>query len=91
MKELLRPSGVLVCLEFPLHGELNLPRPPGGFQNVYQSVLGEGGDGNAHGVKEAVRGGSGGLFTRVAYINPAQSYDMGRGRNNMLSVWALKR
>ncbi|KAH6635909.1 S-adenosyl-L-methionine-dependent methyltransferase [Chaetomium tenue] len=86
MQELVRPTGVLVCLEFPLYKDLKADGPPWGLQGVHWNLLAEGGDGRIDGSAAATDGGRG-PFTRVAYIKPPRSYEMGRG-TDMLSVWA---
>ncbi|KAK4109173.1 S-adenosyl-L-methionine-dependent methyltransferase [Canariomyces notabilis] len=91
MKELLRPSGLLVCLEFPLYKDLTAPGPPWGLQGVHWNLLAEGGDGivDQQTSTLATTGGQG-SFKRILYIKPERSYEVGRG-TDMLSVWTLKR
>jgi hypothetical protein len=91
MKELLRPSGLLVCLEFPLYKDLTAPGPPWGLQGVHWNLLAEGGDGivDQQTSTLATTGGQG-SFKRNLYIKPERSYEVGRG-TDMLSVWTLKR
>ncbi|KAK1507831.1 thiopurine S-methyltransferase family protein [Colletotrichum costaricense] len=91
MHELLSPTGVLVCLEFPLYKDLNLLGPPWGLNGVYWNLLAEGGDGM---IKEPLlenldRKASAGSFKRVSYFKPPRSYKNGKG-TDMVSVWARK-
>lgn len=89
IRELLTPSGVLVCLEFPLYKDLKSVGPPWGVKGVYWNLLGEGGDGLIQELAGASDTGHG-PFERVAYIKPPRSYKAGQG-TDMLSVWALKK
>jgi len=91
MKELLSPTGILICLEFPLWKELDAVGPPYGLNGVYWNLLAEGGDGVLHdsestGAKQMDQGQ--GPFERVLYYKPERSYDQGRG-TDMVSVWKL--
>ncbi|GAB1321042.1 hypothetical protein MFIFM68171_11252 [Madurella fahalii] len=89
MRELLRPTGLLVCLEFPLYKDLKAPGPPWGLQGVHWNLLAEGGDGKMDRPTTEMDEAHG-SFERVEYIKPPRSYEMGRG-TDMLSVWALKK
>lgn len=88
MQQLLAPSGILVCLEFPLYKDLEEEGPPWGLKGVYWNLLAEGGDGcikdvNDRNIKDN------GYFTRAIYYKPERSYSNGKG-TDMLSVWAVK-
>ncbi|KXX82479.1 putative thiol methyltransferase 2 [Madurella mycetomatis] len=89
MRELLRPTGLLVCLEFPLYKDLTAPGPPWGLLGVHWNLLAEGGDGKVDGSATETDSGRG-PFERVAYIKPPRSYEIGRG-TDMLSVWTPKK
>ncbi|KAH6856021.1 S-adenosyl-L-methionine-dependent methyltransferase [Chaetomium sp. MPI-CAGE-AT-0009] len=89
MGELLRPGGVLVCLEFPLYKDLTAPGPPWGLQGVHWNLLAEGGDGKMDKPATAADGGRG-AFERLLCIKPPRSYEAGRG-TDMLSVWGLRK
>lgn len=93
MGELLAPSGVLVCLEFPLYKDLKLPGPPWGLrEGVYWDLLAGGGNGmieDEEVAKAATQGPAGGVFERVQYVKPPRSYEVAKG-TDMLSVWTLK-
>ncbi|OTB18792.1 hypothetical protein K445DRAFT_307680 [Daldinia sp. EC12] len=88
MRELLAPTGVLICLEFPLYKDLRASGPPWGLKGVYWNLLAQGGDGI---IKKPVQENDtdGGLFERVAYISPPRSHEIGKG-TDMISVWAPK-
>ena len=93
MEELLTPSGILVCLEFPLYKDLQATGPPWGLKGVYWNLLVEGGDGiissPCEESSEAAETGKG-PFERLVYHKPQRTYDAGRG-TDMLSVWSLKK
>lgn len=92
MGELLRPTGVLVCLEFPLYKDLSAIGPPWGLQGVYWDLLANGGDGLHVGSLMPARSKSEdcrGRFERVAYVKPPRSYEVSRG-TDMLSIWKLR-
>lgn len=88
MSELLAPSGVLVCLEFPLYKHLGAPGPPWGLRGVHWNILAQGEDGMVDESSKKVVSANG-QFHRVLYFKPPRSYENGRG-TDMLSVWALK-
>ncbi|OCK74852.1 hypothetical protein K432DRAFT_468068 [Lepidopterella palustris CBS 459.81] len=48
MAELLKPGGLLICLEFPLWKDLKSPGPLWGLKGVYWDFLAHGGDGASH-------------------------------------------
>lgn len=90
MADLLSPTGMLVCLEFPLYKDPKLPGPPWGLNGVYWNLLAEGGDGFV--LNESDGGGKGqerGQFQRMLYVKPTRSYENGRG-TDMLSVYIKK-
>lgn len=87
MGELLAPTGMLVCLEFPLYKDLKLPGPPWGLKGVYWDLLVEGGLGIVSSEGEFRSRGQGkGQFRRMLYVKPARSYENGRG-TDMISVY----
>ena len=89
MRELLRPNGVLVCLEFPLYKDRKLPGPPWGLAGVHWNLLAQGGDGIlAEGTATTEENGeeASGSFERLAYIKPTRTYKVGEG-TDMLSIW----
>ncbi|KAL4917170.1 S-adenosyl-L-methionine-dependent methyltransferase [Aspergillus aurantiobrunneus] len=77
MAELLKPGGLLVCLEFPMYKHPGLPGPPWGVNGVHWEILAGGGD------------GGGGMFTRRVYVQPERTYEVGRG-TDMISVYERK-
>ncbi|KAI1660552.1 S-adenosyl-L-methionine-dependent methyltransferase [Daldinia decipiens] len=89
MGELISPTGVLACLEFPLYKDLRALGPPWGLKGVYWNILAEGGDGitSENSIQET--GSLKGLFQRVVYFKPPRSYEDGKG-TDMFSVWKLK-
>jgi hypothetical protein len=93
MSELLAPSGVLVCLEFPSYKDLKLPGPPWGLrEGIYWNLLVAGGDGvidSEEAAEAATQTNTGGAFRRLAYIQPERSHEISKG-TDMLSIWALK-
>lgn len=93
MAELLEPTGVLICLEFPRYKDLQSEGPPWGLRGVYWNLLAEGGDGILQESEADDHTGSTedpkGIFQRIAYEKPSRSYAIGKG-TDMLSVWALK-
>jgi methyl halide transferase len=54
MQSLLTPSGILVCLEFPLYKDLEAEGPPWGLKGAYWNLLAEGGDGYVKNLNEDV-------------------------------------
>lgn len=91
MKELLRPDGLLVCLEFPMFKDHALPGPPWSLNGVHWDLLARGGDGvtNVTSAPESTTDQLDGHFKRVLYVKPSRSYEQGRG-TDMLSVYAPK-
>ncbi|KAI0157940.1 S-adenosyl-L-methionine-dependent methyltransferase [Hypoxylon sp. FL1284] len=89
MSELLAPSGVLACLEFPLYKDLKIPGPPWGLKGVHWNILAEGADGVIDDESAAETGLCQGSFERVAYFKPPRSYESGRD-TDMFSCWKLK-
>jgi methyl halide transferase len=90
MQELLSPSGILVCLEFPLYKDLNAVGPPWGLKGVYWDLLAEGKDGILRNSGSRAEGqpAQQGPCERVLYYKPERSYDQGRG-TDMISVWKM--
>ncbi|KAL4924492.1 S-adenosyl-L-methionine-dependent methyltransferase [Aspergillus undulatus] len=76
MVELLRPGGLLVCLEFPMYKDPTLPGPPWGVRGVLWELLAGGEEGNETGV-----------FRRRLYYKPERTYKVGEG-TDMISVYA---
>ncbi|KAL4861403.1 hypothetical protein BDV12DRAFT_191106 [Aspergillus spectabilis] len=76
MAELLKPGGLLVCLEFPMYKDPALPGPPWGLNGVHWEILagGESGDG---------------MFTREVYLQPERTFEVGKG-TDMISVYRRK-
>lgn len=89
MAELVKPGRFLICLEFPLWKDPQLPGPPWGLKGVYWNLLAEGGDGIADGSSEGRIGSTKGKFDRMQYLKPTESFQQGRG-TDMLSVWRRK-
>ncbi|KAI1808217.1 S-adenosyl-L-methionine-dependent methyltransferase [Daldinia bambusicola] len=91
MCELIFPTGVLACLEFPLYKNLKALGPPWGVKGVYWNTLAEGGDGIIYESSiEEDDGDLEGPFRRVDYFKPARSYECGKG-TDMFSVWKLRK
>ncbi|KAI9375377.1 S-adenosyl-L-methionine-dependent methyltransferase [Aspergillus egyptiacus] len=63
MAELIKPGGLLVCLEFPMYKDPELPGPPWGVNGVHLELL----------------GGEGGRFRRVVYLKPERTFEVGKG------------
>ncbi|CAN9413189.1 unnamed protein product [Alternaria alternata] len=90
MKSLLSPTGVLVCLEFPMWKPLKDQGPPWGLNGVHWNLLAEGADGLFDESGNLLGGGQEkGSFERVVYWKPPVSFKQSRGED-MLSVWKLK-
>jgi hypothetical protein len=90
MQELLSPTGILICLEFPLYKDLDVVGPPWGLKGVYWNLLAKGGDGilldtESSGEEQSVQHGP---CKRVLYYKPERSYEQGRGMD-MVSVWKI--
>jgi hypothetical protein len=88
ISQLLEPTGVLICLEFPLYRDLKETGPPWGLRGVYWNPLAQGGDGLVYEPREEIES-SAGAFKRVLYFAPRESYPNGKG-TDMMSVWMLK-
>ncbi|KEF51061.1 uncharacterized protein A1O9_12877 [Exophiala aquamarina CBS 119918] len=90
MQELLSPTGILICLEFPLYKDLDVVGPPWGLKGVYWNLLAKGGDGILLGTESSgeVQSVQHGPFKRVLYYKPERSYEQGRGMD-MVSVWKI--
>ncbi|KAL2834213.1 S-adenosyl-L-methionine-dependent methyltransferase [Aspergillus cavernicola] len=71
MAELIRPGGLLVCLEFPMYKDPQLPGPPWGVNGAHWELLAE---------------ENGGGFRRVLYVKPKRTFEVGTG-TDMVSVW----
>ncbi|KAG5924851.1 hypothetical protein E4U42_004535 [Claviceps africana] len=91
MAELVAPSGVLVCLEFPMYKDLGAVGPPWGLRGVHWNLLAEGKDGIIHEPGNVEQEDMiDGPFNRIVYISPERSYEAGRG-TDMLSIWKPKK
>lgn len=94
MSELLSPSGVLVCLEFPTYKDLKHPGPPWGVrEGVYWDLLAAGGGGifeNEQEAQKATKTTKMGAFERIAYIKPPRTFEIAKG-TDMLSLWRLRK
>lgn len=92
LSDLLSPSGVLICLEFPMWKPLRAQGPPWGLKGVHENLLSQGADGLFDESGKLIVAGSGqdqGAFERVLYWHPPESFEQGRGED-MISVWKLK-
>ncbi|KAL5343823.1 S-adenosyl-L-methionine-dependent methyltransferase [Aspergillus crustosus] len=76
MAELLRPGGLLICLEFPMYKDPALPGPPWGLNGVHWEILAGGDSGK-------------GEFTREVYYQPERTFEVGKG-TDMISVYRRK-
>ena len=91
MAQLVRPQGILICLEFPMYKNPLQDGPPWGVNGVHWDLLARGGDGMA-GISqppEAATDGLCGAFQRVHYFKPERSYESGKG-TDMVSVYERK-
>jgi methyl halide transferase len=95
MAQIIRPGGLLVCLEFPLYKDPNIAGPPWGVRGgAYWDVLVRGGNGILRSEilqeeQDEHVNLDGGDFTRELYVKPKRSYDAGKG-TDMVSVWRRK-
>lgn len=95
MARVLKPGGLLICLEFPLYKDPKLPGPPWGLKGVHWNLLAQGGNGVITGAvgddgKEIdASEAESGEFRRIAYVKPARSYEVAKG-TDMLSVYERK-
>jgi hypothetical protein len=90
MKALLSPTGVLVCLEFPMWKPLKAKGPPWGLKGVHWNLLADGGDGLVGESGTLIESGrEQGAFERVIYWHPPESFEQSRGED-MISAWKLK-
>ncbi|KAL3469147.1 S-adenosyl-L-methionine-dependent methyltransferase [Aspergillus californicus] len=71
MAELLKPGGLLICLEFPMYKDPSLPGPPWGVNGVHWKLL----------ARE-----EGGMFRRVLSRMPERTFEVGKG-TDWVSVW----
>ena len=94
MIKLLNPTGILVCLEFPLYKDLDARGPPWGLKGVHCNLLGEGGDGLLR-ETDVVDDSPDvcaemGPCRRLLYYKPDRTYDVGKStETDMISVWRL--
>ncbi|RMZ70884.1 thiopurine s-methyltransferase family [Pyrenophora seminiperda CCB06] len=90
MESLLSPGGFLVCLEFPMWKPLKAQGPPWGLKGVHWNLLADGADGLFDESGNLIgTGQEKGVFERVVYWKPPESFEQGRGED-MISVWKLK-
>lgn len=90
MADLLAPTGMLVCLEFPMYKDPTLPGPPWGLNGVHWNLLAEGGDGFVSGEGDgASKGQERRQFQRILYEKPTRSYENGKGAD-MLGVYVKR-
>ena len=93
MAQLLKPTGILVCLEFPLYKDLDAQGPPWGLKGVYWDLLAQDGDGilqEAGRTGKAEQARENDQWTRVLYYKPDRTYDVGNAKDtDMISVWKL--
>jgi len=95
MSDLLRPGGLLVCLEFPLYKDPTLDGPPWGVGGgVYWDCLVKGGTGILEEpipqeTQDQHCANGDGSFVRALFVKPERSYSAGKG-TDMLSVWRRK-
>ena len=94
MAQLLKPSGILVCLEFPLYEDSNAQGPLWGLKGVYWNLLSQGGDGIIREADAADEDGDShkgkGSFSLSLYYKPDRTYNFGEAKEpDMISVWKL--
>ncbi|KAF3042088.1 hypothetical protein E8E12_001046 [Didymella heteroderae] len=91
VSHLLSPTGMLICLEFPMWKPLMAESPPYDLNEVHCYILAEGGTGviDDAGSLSAADGDLG-AFERMAYWKPPISFEQGRGEE-MISVWKLRK
>lgn len=94
MARVLRPGGLLICLEFPLYKDPTFAGPPWGLKGVHWNVLSLGHSGVITGPvgedgKEVDAEDGGGDFRRVLYSKPGRSYEVAKGTDR-LSVYERK-
>ncbi|KAJ5480845.1 hypothetical protein N7539_006739 [Penicillium diatomitis] len=95
MARVIKPQGLLVCLEFPMYKDPKLPGPPWGLKGVHWNLLARGGDGiitqevGGDGKESGSCDARGGHFQRILYIKPPRSYEVAKG-TDMISVYARK-
>ncbi|KAL4880676.1 S-adenosyl-L-methionine-dependent methyltransferase [Aspergillus karnatakaensis] len=80
MRELLKPGGLLICLEFPMYKDPALPGPPWGVKGVHWEILAAGGSESKD---------EEGMFKREVYISPERTFEFGKG-TDMISVYRRK-
>src|SRR5437763_1784372 len=92
MSNIVYPSGLLVCLEFPLYKDPAIPGPPWGVsEGVYWDVLVRGGPGivddpSLRECQDSQCKDQRGSFVRFLRIKPQRSHVAGKG-TDMLSIW----
>ncbi|CAO2649295.1 Nn.00g066800.m01.CDS01 [Neocucurbitaria sp. VM-36] len=90
ISELLSPSGILICLEFPMWKPLEAQGPPWGLKGVHYNLLANGGDGMVDASGQLNQPDEElGAFEKVLYWKPPMSFEQSRGED-MISVWKSK-
>lgn len=88
MRDLVNPSGVVICLEFPLFKQPSEIGPAWPVKGVYWQLLAKGNDGKSVQGDEPEVAAEDDVFVRESRLMPPRSYPNGRG-TDMLSVWRL--
>lgn len=88
MRDLVDPSGVVVCLEFPLFKRPSEIGPAWPVKGVYWDLLAKGRDGKDVNGEETEAAAADDVFVRESRFMPPRSYSNGRG-TDMVSVWRL--
>lgn len=79
MKGLLKPGGLLICLEFPLYKDPATGGPPFGLTSeVYRGLLGTAGSGDA--------GGNDVVLERIVHEKPKRFHAISK-ETDMITVW----
>lgn len=95
LARVLKPGGLLICLEFPMYKDPQAPGPPWGLKGVHWDVLALGGNGvvtgevGDDGKEKAVSVPEQGEFRRILYVKPERSYEVAKG-TDMVSVYERK-
>lgn len=95
MARVLKRDALLVCLEFPLYKDPQVPGPPWGLKGVHWNLLSLGGQGQVsgevdeYGKEKGENVAAEGDFRRVFYVKPGRSYEVSKG-TDMLSVYLRK-
>ncbi len=95
MADIIRPGGLLVCLEFPLYKDPSIQGPPWGVGGgVYWDTLVRGGTGILNApipqeLQDSQCSDGNGNFVRTLFIKPERFHAAAKG-TDMLSVWSRK-